>query len=155
MYYIPNADDNCIRLCWWTTQATTRTSPPPSHSTSRADCPQRCSSDLKILHRHCTIYDFAQNNFKRLSPPSPPGGVGANAKPAWTDPSSVSWSSSGDRLFHCFSRLALRSHQGLARTYGPEDEGGPHCCPDTQVLHLENDHDDVDVVTVVGQDRHD
>ena len=113
---------------------------------------------LKGAHLTSKSYiGIAQSNFERLSPP---GGVGANAEPAWSDPSSVSWSSSGDRLFHCFSRLALRSHQGLARTYGPEDEGGPHCCPDTQVLHLENDQDggeeaDGDSVTVVGQDRHD
>ena len=101
----------------------------------------------------------SQHCFERVSPPSPfaspPGGAGSNAEPAWTDPSPVSWSSCSDWLLHRFSRLALRSHQGMAWTYGPEDEGGPHCCPDTQVLHLENDHDDVDVVTVVGQDRHD
>ena len=116
---IPDADDNCIRLCWWTMRATTPTSAPPSPSTSRAGCPQRCSPHLIIRHQNVYTHDqHSQNCFERLSPPSPfaspPGRVGSNAEPAWTDPSPVSWSSCSDWLLHRFSRLALRSHQGMA-----------------------------------------
>ena len=49
---IPDADDNCIRLCWWTMRATTQTSAPPSPSTSRAGSPQRCLPHLIIRHLH-------------------------------------------------------------------------------------------------------
>ena len=65
-----------------------------------------------------------------------PGGFGANAKPAWFDPSSAGRSSSCNRILHRFSRLALRGNQGLAGADGPEDEGGSHCCPDSQVCQI-------------------
>ena len=80
----------------------------------------------------------------------PAGGLGANAQTAWADPGPAGRRSSGHRIFYCFPRLPLRGHQGLAGAHGAEDEGGPHCHPDTQVWCW-----GAGVTVLLGQDRHD